>query len=220
MCAVIGCYLKQPTEEQIETLQRLFIESQIRGRHASGLSILTNDKPWPYITPNPAEYLVEKFDWGCALAQPKLMLIGHTRYSTSDLRFNQPLQNEDVSIVHNGVITQDPPELWGRYGYSMETSNDSELLMRSVASGGEPLTEFPDASIAALELHRGGKMRWYRNAKRPLHSVKVKNGYFIMSTQNIAERAGLSGSIMLDAGTVYTPTKKTKLLNVREMIHV
>jgi hypothetical protein len=136
------------------------------------------------------------------------------------LRFNQPLQNEDVSIVHNGVVTQDDPELWGRYGYELNTTNDSELVLRSVASGGEPLTEFPDASIAALELHRGGKMRWYRNTKRPLHSVKVKNGYFIMSTQNIAERAGLSGSVMLDAGTVYTPSKKTKLLNVREMIHV
>jgi len=220
MCAVIGCYLKQPTEKQIEILKKLFVESQIRGRHATGYSMIRNGEIFTQKVPLPAETFVHS---NFAEVQPgdyTLQLIGHTRYSTSDLRFNQPLQYEDVSIVHNGVITQDPPELWDRYGYPMETSNDSELLMRSVASGGEPLTEFPDASIAALELHKDGKMRWYRNAKRPLHAVKVKNGYFIMSTQNIAERAGLLGSVMLDPGTVYTTSKKTKLLNVTDMIHV
>jgi glutamine phosphoribosylpyrophosphate amidotransferase len=218
MCAVIGCYLKQPTKKQIEILKKLFVESQIRGRHATGYSMIRNGKIFTQKVPLPAETFVHS---NFAEVQPgdyTLQLIGHTRYSTSDLRFNQPLQNGEVSIVHNGVITQDPPELWDRYGYSMETSNDSELLLRSVIVGNEPLVEFSEASMAVAELSVVSGLRWYRNAKRPLYSVKVSNGYFVCSTRDIASRAGLKNAVRCSPGVVYTPRDTTKLIEVEELI--
>jgi len=218
MCAVIGCYLQQPTKEQIETLKRIFLESQIRGRHATGLSVLKNNKPWSIVLPQPAEVMVEQFQWGSLSSEGTLALIGHCRYSTSDLRYNQPLRTDNVAIVHNGVITQDPPELWDRYGYELETSNDSELLLRSVVAGNEPLTEFVNASIAALELHKGGKMRWYRNVKRPLYTTKVDNGYFITSTKDIALRAGLVNPSRAKPGVVYTATGHTIITKTEDLV--
>ena len=218
MCAILGVQLNNPTKDQIEIIKRLFIESQIRGRHASGLSILTNGKPWSYVTPNPAEYLVEKFNWSCALSQSKLVLIGHTRYSTSDLRYNQPLSSEEIAIAHNGVVTQDSPEMWNRYGYELNTTNDSELVLRSLIAGNEPMEEFPDASMAVCELSERKGVRWWRNGTRPLYAVKVDNGYFICSTADIAKRAGLNGAKKCVPGTIYTPSGKTKLLTLEEFV--
>jgi glutamine phosphoribosylpyrophosphate amidotransferase len=220
MCAVIGAYLQQPTKEQIETLKRIFLESQIRGKHATGLSVIKNNKPWSFVTAEPAEVMVEQFEWGSLQSNDTLALIGHCRYSTSDLRYNQPLRTDNIAVVHNGVITQDPPELWDRYGYELETSNDSELLLRAVVNGEEPLVRFPDASVAALELHKGGKMRWYRNGKRPLYTTKVENGYFVTSTKDIALRAGLQNPSRAKPGVVYTPNGSTIIKATKELIHV
>ena len=56
-------------------------------------------------------------------------MIGHCRYSTSDLQYNQPIYNDDYSIAHNGVVSQEMPERWKElYGYDCKTKNDSELI--------------------------------------------------------------------------------------------
>ena len=218
MCAIIACHLNKPTEQQIEIIKRIFLESQIRGKHASGLSMIKNQKIWSYVTPESAETFVHNFEWGSLLGASKLQMIGHCRYSTSDLRYNQPLHTDTVALAHNGVVTQDPPELWDRYGYDLKTSNDSELLLRSLLGGNEPLKEFPDASMAVAELSVTTGLRWYRNAKRPLYSVKVSNGYFVCSTADIAKRVGLKNPVRCLPGVVYTPESATKIVKVEELI--
>ena len=220
MCAILGVQLNNPNKEQIETIKRIFLESQIRGKHACGLSMIKNRKIWSYVIPEPAEVFVEKFEWSCLLGESKLRVIGHCRYSTSDLRYNQPLFTDTVSIAHNGVVTQDPPELWDRYGYDLETSNDSELLLRSVLAGNEPLKEFPDASMAVCELSVANGLRWWRNGKRPMYTTKVDNGYFITSTKDIALRAGLQNPSRAKPGVVYTPDGSTIIKSTKELIHV
>jgi glutamine phosphoribosylpyrophosphate amidotransferase len=169
--------------------------------------------------PVPAEDFLKVFNFGQFEGISDFKLIGHCRYSTSDLSYNQPLSLTDqLSIVHNGVVTQDPPETWGRYGYPLETSNDSELLLQSIAAGEEPLVAFPDASIAALELHSDGRMRWYRNGKRPLYMSATDNGYFVTSTRDIAVRSGLTNSVKATPGVVYDPNGSTTIGEVKELI--
>jgi glutamine phosphoribosylpyrophosphate amidotransferase len=203
----------------METIKRLFLESQIRGRHATGVSVLIDGHVETTVQPVPAEDFVKVFDFGKYGGISDFKLIGHCRYSTSDLRYNQPLSlSGQLSIAHNGVVTQDPPETWGRYGYSLETSNDSELILQSIAAGEEPLVAFPDASIAALELHSDGRMRWYRNGKRPMHISAVDNGCFITSTEDIAVRAGLSNSVKATPGVIYYPDKTATIGQVEELI--
>ena len=219
MCAVIGCCLSHPTRDQIETLKRVFLESQIRGRHATGVSVLIDGRVETTAEPVSAEDFVQVFNFSQFENIGDFKLIGHCRYSTSDLGYNQPLSlSNQLSIVHNGVVTQDPPETWGRYGYPLETSNDSELLLQSIAMGEEPLVAFPDASIAALELHSDGRMRWYRNGKRPMHISAVDNGYFITSTEDISVRSGLYSSVKAVPGTVYCPNGVATISQAKELI--
>jgi glutamine phosphoribosylpyrophosphate amidotransferase len=147
-----------------------------------------------------------------------LQLIGHCRYSTSDLRYNQPLHIfNDFAMAHNGVVDQRPAAYWVEHGYELSTSNDSELLYQARYAKREPLKEFPEASMAVAELGLGG-IRWYRNGKRPLYYVKVANGYFICSTADIALRAGLTKPQRCKPGFVYTPEGKAKLSNVEELV--
>lgn len=220
MCAVIGVYLERPTSKQIDTVKKLFIESQIRGRHQTGLTANINGDLYSYIRDGAADEFVKSFlDWGTLQDQKILRLIGHCRYSTSDLRYPQPIRIErDFAIVHNGVVTQDPPETWHRYGYDLETCNDSELIYHCSKSGKEPLLEFPDASMAVCELSDIGGLSWYRNAKRPLYQVQVDNGWFVCSTKDIAVRAGLKKAERCKPGFVYTPNGYARISNVEEMI--
>ena len=219
MCGVIGAYLESPTEKQIETLKHLFIESGIRGLHATGYSMIRNGRIFTQKAPVPAHEFVNAYFAEVQAGDHTLELIGHTRYSTSDLKYNQPIQVfDDLSIAHNGVIDQRSPVYWKEFGYELTTSNDSELVYQCRHAGNEPLVEFPDASMAVAELSVSGGLRWYRNSKRPLYYVKVPNGYFIMPTADIAKRAGLKRPQRCVPGTVYTPSKKTKLINVEDLI--
>jgi asparagine synthetase B (glutamine-hydrolysing) len=198
MCAVIGAVLKQPSLKDFEALRRVFLESKIRGMHATGMSFLPHwsDKIITIKEAIPADEFIElhlhKDNFKDMLNKDgNLYLIGHCRYSTSDLQFNQPIYNEETSVVHNGVITQALPEDWEKlYGYKCEGRNDTELLLRSLADH-SPLSHWKDASLAVCELSVNKTLRVYRNGKRPLYLTTMANGSIITSTADIPKRAEL-----------------------------
>ncbi len=199
MCAVIGAILQSPSKEDFATLRNVFVESKIRGMHATGISFLPK---WSsgietIKEPIPADQFVEKHlhddNLGDMVADDgNLYLIGHCRYSTSDLEYNQPMFCSGKSIVHNGVITQELPDNWkDLYGYDCITKNDSELVLHSK----DPLREFSNMSMGVVELYKNRKLRFYRNGKRPLYLTNVPNGCIITSTADIAKRAGIGQAI-------------------------
>ena len=189
MCAVIGAILLEPTRKDFVMLQRVFLESKIRGMHATGLSYVKSNSIITQKLPVSADKF--PFDFESYLNEDgNLYLIGHCRYSTSDLEYNQPMCRNDKSIVHNGVITQELPENWQEiYGYECMTKNDSELVLHS----DDPLREFSHMSMGVVELHRDKKLRFYRNGKRPLYLSSIPNGCIITSTADIANRAEVGG---------------------------
>ena len=202
MCAIIGCVINSPAKSDFDLLKRIFLESQIRGKHATGMSWLKNGEILTIKEPIPAEEFVvrhlnklEEF----ADVSGILRLSGHARYSTSDLRDNQPISNKKVSVVHNGVITQELPENWEKlYGYSCETRNDTELLVHTIEEEISPLLRWKNSSLAVCELHADGRIRFYRNGKRPVYYSFVDNGIIVTSTIDIARRAGLTNTKELD----------------------
>jgi len=191
MCAVIGVLLAQATEENLSLVRNVFLESRIRGLHATGISFLQKNIK-SIIDPVPADQFVNRH-----LTYPienylnsdgNLYMIGHCRYSTSDLEYNQPIYNDRASIVHNGVISQELYENWEKlYKIKTKTKNDSELLLHTIEN--EPLQLWENASIAAIELHHERMLIAYRNGKRPIYLTKLKNGYIITSTKDIMTRA-------------------------------
>ena len=189
MCAVIGALLQKPTKQDFEMIRRVFHESKIRGMHATGLSYVKNGEIQTVKHPVPADEFPFDFE-SYVNEDDNLYLIGHCRYSTSDLEYNQPMSSSDKSIVHNGVITQELPENWKElYGYDCITKNDSELVLHS----NDPLREFSHMSMSVVELHKDRKIRFYRNGKRPLYLSSVENGSIITSTADIANRAKVGG---------------------------
>ena len=121
MCSVIGGLLLNPTEADLKLVRNVLVESSIRGLHATGLSYIKNNKIITVIEPSSSEVFLEKHPsilTDAVNEDGNLYMVAHCRYSTSDLQYNQPMYNNNFSIVHNGVITQELPEKWkGLYGY-------------------------------------------------------------------------------------------------------
>ena len=195
MCGIVGLYSMHAGPEDMAMLRRAMVESSIRGRHASGVAWYTEGHVETIVEPIPIDTLVEGY-WDRVSpidSSGMVAIIAHARYSTSDIRYNQPIQVGSTTIVHNGVITQMPPELWeGRFGYRCTTRNDSELLAHLVDQHGVGAIPevFPDSSIAALVLDTSGHITPYRNGLRPLWASSTPNGVLYTSTRDIALRAG------------------------------
>ena len=197
MCAVIGAYIENPSSRDLVMLADVFRESSIRGLHATGVSWVRGGQIHTHIESVPASKFLDYFTLSsCVIEDGNLYLIGHCRYSTSDLNYNQPLWNENISIVHNGVVSQEMPENWERiYGYKCKTRNDSELILHTLEAKKSPLIEFANASMAVIELYKEKKLRFYRNGKRPIYFTSLLNGGIITSTKDIAARANLTRAV-------------------------
>jgi glutamine phosphoribosylpyrophosphate amidotransferase len=219
MCAVIGAFIENPNPQDLIMLGDVFRESSIRGLHATGISWVRDDRIHTMISATPAGKFLEAFDLKTAINEDgNLYLIGHCRYSTSDLNYNQPLWDESLAIVHNGVVSQEMPENWERlYGYKCQTKNDSELILHTLKAKKSPLVEFADASMAVVELYKEKKLRFYRNGKRPIYFTSLPNGSIITSTKDIAQRAGLSISIEIGMNAYVTVSKG---IFQKEFVHI
>lgn len=195
MCAIIGIAIKGITPEQELRVDQLIREARIRGKHATGVSYIQKGSLKSIKEPIPADEFMDKYTLDSFMDtdgwKRDLTMILHCRYSTSDLQYNQPFYNNSLSVIHNGVISQELPENWERlYGYKCDTKNDSELLFRTVVAGKSPLKVWQESSIAAVELYDNYNLRFYRNGRRPLHLTAIDNGYIITSTKDIVKRAG------------------------------
>ena len=228
MCAVVGAYIENPSQSDLDMLGDVLRESSIRGLHATGLSWVKQNKINTFISATPAAQFLEHFDLKKTINEDgNLYLIGHCRYSTSDLNYNQPLWNENIAIVHNGVVSQEMPENWERiYGYKCKTRNDSELILHTLEAKKSPLVEFANASMAVIELYKEKKLRFYRNGKRPIYFTSLRNGGIITSTKDIAARANLTRTVEVGMNGYVTMGKDVfrkefvHIENARDLQHV
>ena len=191
MCSVIGAIIHKPEYEDFQKLEKVFHESRIRGLHATGISYVKEYTIHTVKLPVSADMF--PFNWNDYVNEDgNLYLIGHCRYSTSDLEYNQPINNQTTSVVHNGVITQELPENWEElYGYKCETKNDTELILHTIDDDKSPLEVWKDSSLAVCELWFCKKLKFYRNGKRPLYLTSLDNGCIITSTKDVIVRAGI-----------------------------
>jgi len=192
MCAVIGLFTNDFNSELSEILKELFVQSQIRGKHATGISYYEMGEVKTEVKAIPSKEFVKEFDF--SKLPESLSLIGHCRYSTSDLEYNQPISHSGLSVAHNGVITQEFPEKWEEhFGYKCETKNDSELILRCIENGDEPLEVFKESSIACSMLNDSGELMFFRNGNRPLWWTIIvtednRSSLIVASTKDIISR--------------------------------
>lgn len=185
MCGVIGFKTPCFNLKQMIILKHLFCETKIRGMHATGISYIVDNKLITIKEAIPADQFISQMDLQSFLGK-ELCLIGHCRYSTSSIEFNQPISNDQLAIVHNGIITQSHPSTWKqKYGYNFKTENDTEILFHSLLDCNNPFKTFEQASLAVITLDFTKDMLVFRNGKRPLWYSEFENVKICSSTSNI-----------------------------------
>lgn len=194
MCGVLGITIKNFNGKDYDLIRSLFHQSMIRGKHATGVSYVKNSEVITVKKPIPANKFIDEVNLSKWVNEDgNLYCIGHIRYSTSDLRYNQPFSTKELSIAHNGVITQEPPETWSNtYGFDVKTANDSELVLHSLLNDRHPLTFFTPASMAVCALKNNKELIAFRNHERPLYFYHEDRMTVFTSTKNIAQRAGVN----------------------------
>ena len=196
MCGIVGFVSQNATTDDLEILKKVMIESRIRGKHASGIAWYDGKGIKSSVKPIAIDELVAKFDFNKLIVNGEVAMIAHARYSTSDIKYNQPIIGKSMAIVHNGVITQSDPKTWEKqFGYKCKTCNDSELLLRAIENKDEPLKKFNTSSIAALVLKNTGELMCMRNSQRPLWAGVIGKGIVYASTYDILSRAGVTDII-------------------------
>ena len=191
MCGVIGFESNCLTVEQLQTLKRVMLESQIRGKHASGIAWSDADTVKSFVKPIPISQLVEEFDWNNLKPGSPCVAIAHARYSTSDIKYNQPIVHNRLAIAHNGVITQAPPDTWyDKYGLKCVTRNDSELLLVALAFNQDIQKIFASSSISAVVI-AGNNLLAFRNGLRPLWYGDACGARIYASTHDILYRSNV-----------------------------
>lgn len=206
MCGVVAAF--NPAGVDMIAFRKLLVQSMVRGQHATGISWFEDGQIKTIKNPVKATLF--------EIPQIKTVaIIGHCRYSTSDLEFNQPIAGKDYAIAHNGVVSQLPPEDWKQaYGFDVEGKNDTELLLRAFEHDLHPLEAFPTASIAAallLNESNGPELGFFRNGQRPLwfDYEDDDNICFVASTEDIFRRADIcQNPRRCEAGHHYRITEK------------
>ncbi len=194
MCGIVAVDIQDISSEQIEHVRKLLIETEIRGKHASGISWFANKQINTIKKSVPITELLEEFDiYRCVDDNDgHLKMIAHIRYSTSELEFNQPIESPGLVTAHNGVITQLDPSLWDEtFNLGEPTGkNDSELITMAFGKDLHPLVEFTESSMAVVTLSKIGQVKAFRNGLRPLWITVAYNGTIATSTSDIVERSG------------------------------
>lgn len=200
MCGIVAFHGPR-SAEALDLVQGCLLQAAVRGTHATGLAWLEGGELHMERAPVSAVDFVKHYDLGrLAPDEERLSVVAHTRYSTSDLAWNQPLDDEDLALVMNGVISQDAPERWPLVEQKpYRTGNDAEVAMRYARLGRRG--HMP-GSFAIVELWSGGEMLAYRNAYRPLYAAPAAGGALVSSTLDMLRRVGLTG-VLLRPGVVY-----------------
>ena len=206
MCGVLAITIKDFNERDHDLVRGLFQQSMIRGKHATGVSYVKNDRVNTIKDPIPAAEWINQQDLNSWRNEDgNLYCIGHIRYSTSDLRYNQPMATDKLSIVHNGVISQEPKELWSEiFGLETETANDSELILRQLEKGSHPLIKFHPASMAVCTIDNEKVITAFRNEERPLYYYFDSRMTIFASTADILKRSGLNSVNKTEMYKIYT----------------
>lgn len=201
MCGIIG-YHGPRTEEALKLIEGCMLQAGRRGTHATGIAFLEDGELCILSEGVSASDFLAHYDLSAiAPNEATLSFVAHTRYSTSDLSWNQPLQDEECALVLNGVISQHPPAQWPLAELEpYKTGNDVEVALRYAKEG---MRGEAPGSFAILELWRDGRMFAYRNGDRPLYTAHTQGGDVFASTRDILERNGVYAVEMLPPGVVF-----------------
>ncbi len=208
MCGILG-YSGNVAEgtwhETYDLLTALFLESEKRGRDATGFVARTEPFKNPMASdvvlskqPVPARrFVADDSSWRALRHRRCSMVLGHVRFATHgspEQSFNNhPLVGRrGLYLVHNGVLSGHEANA-ERLGLELTTGCDSETILR-LAEAQHPSLGLNDAlrelsgSMTAVVYNSSSDWLYFaRNAGRPLWLLKLKNrkAWWFASTREI-----------------------------------
>lgn len=134
MCSILGYKVLKhgdPTKA-IPLFEAMLVQSQVRGKHATGVSWVSEGKVKIFKSPVPAKDFIGTMKWLQVSGTFPMEMIGHCRYSTSGIDC-QPVGIPGMSLVHNGIVSMaDKDALQRQYEVEIESDNDSEVILHKM----------------------------------------------------------------------------------------
>lgn len=178
------------------SLAPLIDNARRRGPDMFGIGWLT-EGAWivrHYLTPSWPERFCPEHD----VEGPDVWAVGHARLATSGepgaLRDAQPLLIEGMMFSHNGTVYRHE-RLAERYGFALDTQNDSEALARLFLYHGYD----PAQTMEALEEYQGrmnhawiaasGDQMWIASWGQPLYHFRSRDREAVTSWRSLGAKA-------------------------------
>lgn len=207
MCGIFGMTGEVPLDKQVESyflLEELAVQTQTRGRHATGFAAVVNNRFVCAKAPMNAQKFVQKSDTMKSLmVQPAQLFVGHCRYAThghpENNKNNHPFMNHRYAMVHNGVI-HSYEQVCRQLGLKLSSECDSETILRIIEREKDPivgirkvfrsLSSFDSFACALLD-RKTKKVYLFRNNLNPCYVAKIPalKSVIFASTQEIVEAA-------------------------------
>lgn len=234
ICGIIGKPDAEHYQDVFELMSQLYIETEVRGIHATGYAALTSDsKMLLYKVPISATEFVSGDRWKNAEGRKfPPFFVGHCRQAThgnpKNNINNHPFKSMDgrYGFVHNGVI-RGHRNLAQAESISLKTECDSELLLRIIETEEEPIKGIRKTfdrvfspmrrdGACVLVDSKENEAHFFRNSMRPLFFVRIpqwNNAIVFASTESILLRAidmtihgytDLPDPFQIRSGRVYT----------------
>ena len=146
MCGIFG-YIG-PNDLDTASAKTLVKHAQQRGRDSSGMVIRSADAYRAYRADLPIDRLLRRI--------PPLgkLFFGHSRLVTNGTSDNQPVQREQVIVLHNGIIVNEEA-IWSELGKTPSLRIDTETIPAIIASHLDAGGTVETAAERVLDLAEG-----------------------------------------------------------------
>ena len=202
MCGIFGLYLAPAgdlnSKDLLSITKLAYKTSERRGKEASGMSLMSRGSLANLKEPIRGSDFIKLSsvkDLIKAVIQPQYVsnkpncVIGHTRMVTNgdpmDPRNNQPVSNSQLSIIHNGIITNEQFLNLKHTDISRECEVDSELILLLLEKYTENGFVFRNAAVEVSQELEGANNFAALNLQTQSLLLSTSNGsiYYALSGQ-------------------------------------
>jgi len=236
MCGIVG-FISKTTPRNLDAVKNLLLESQIRGKHSTGVTYVFNSELKTVSYPISSTQFINEY-WSeiehDLIQENKIVLIGHTRYATSG-DYLQPVTNSDntAALVLNGVITQEDFSNWEKLFNlnNFKTENDAEIFLKWIESNASLSSMYKKYHYTCAYIYlnlKKGEMQIGRTGDRPLYYSIFQNRDIVFtnddyiafgSTKAILSRAKIKSVNFMPCNfsTIIDFKSQNKLYTVRNI---
>ncbi|MBT7952332.1 MAG: glucosamine 6-phosphate synthetase [Gammaproteobacteria bacterium] len=181
MCGIFGIVSNEVVSSK--NLDILAHHAEQRGRDSSGLYFSNEDRFSLYRAPCSISKLLRKVN-----TDSSKFIMGHSRLITNGLSDNQPVYQNSVCVIHNGIVVNHD-HLWSQLNKNRKQAIDTEIISAiaaQVIEDGDSIESVPKRVLelckgtvaCAIALPKLGKLCLFSNNGSLFIGIKDSTQYF------------------------------------------